>query len=65
MVLFDPSALTREDEVTDGEQRFVTVGMNTLGRILVVVYAYRGEDIRLVSARPGTRRERKHYEEGI
>ena len=65
MVLFDPNALTKEDVIADGEQRFATVGMDTLGRILVVVYTYRGEDIRLISARPATKRERKHYEEGI
>lgn len=64
-VLFDPSALTREDMESEGEQRFVTVGMDTLGHILVVVYTYRGEDIRLISARFATKRERMQYEEGI
>jgi uncharacterized DUF497 family protein len=64
-VLFDPNALTREDMETEGEQRFVTVGMDALGRILVVVYTYRGEDIRLISARSANRRERMQYEEGI
>ena len=64
-VLFDLNALTREDMESEGEQRFVTVGMDALGHILVVVYAYRGEDIRLISARPATRIERMQYEEGI
>ena len=64
-VLFDPNALTREDMETEGEQRFVTVGMDALGRILIVVYTYRGEDIRLISARSANRRERMQYEEGI
>jgi len=65
-VLFDPSALTRgEDMESEGEQRFVTVGMDTLGHIIVVVYTYRGEDIRLISARFATKRERMQYEEGI
>ena len=64
-VLFDPNALTREDMESEGEQRFVTVGMDALGRILVVVYTYRGEDIRLISARSATKRERMQYEEGI
>jgi hypothetical protein len=64
-VLFDPNALTREDMESEGEQRFVTVGMDTLGHILVVVYTYRGEDIRLISARFATKRERMQYEEGI
>ena len=65
MVLFDPSALTREDIASEGEQRFVTVGMDALGRILIVVYTYRDEDIRLISARSATKRERMQYEEGI
>jgi hypothetical protein len=64
MVLFDPNALTREDTEAEGEQRFVTVGADSVGRV-VAVYAYRGEDIRLISARSATKRERKSYEEGI
>ena len=65
MVLSDPNALTAEDTSAEGEQRFVTVGTDSVGRTLVVVYVYRTEDVRLISARPATRRERKHYEEGI
>jgi len=64
-VLFDPMALTREDEYAEGEQRFVTIGMDALSRVLVVVYTYRGDDIRLISARRATSKERKHYEERI
>jgi hypothetical protein len=33
-VLFDPRALVREDSDTKGEQRFVAVGMDALGRLL-------------------------------
>jgi len=58
-------ALTIEDETTESEQRFVSVGADALNRVVVVVYTYRGEDIRLISARRATRRERKAYEEGI
>ena len=64
-VLFDPNALTREDMESEGEQRFVAVGMDALGHILVVVYTYRGEDVRLISARSATKIERMQYEEGI
>jgi len=47
-VLDDPMAVTIED-TRHGEQRFVTVGSDLLGRILVVVYAYSGEEkIRLI-----------------
>jgi hypothetical protein len=56
-------AVTIEDK-RHGEQRFVTVGADLLGRVLVVVYAYSGEeDIRLISARRATPRERRVYEE--
>ncbi len=65
IILSDPSALTREDINTKGEQRFVTAGIDGVGRVLVVVYTHRGEDIRLISARTATKGERKSYEEGI
>ena len=62
-VLYDPMALVREDHRATEEQRFVAVGRGSLGRILTVVYAYRGPDtIRLISARPATKREREAYE---
>lgn len=65
MVLFDPNALTREDLDVKNEQHFVSIGMDAIGRALEVVYTYRGEDIRLISARSATKRERERYEEGI
>jgi uncharacterized DUF497 family protein len=65
LVLSDPNALTREDTETEGERRFVTVGTDAAGRILVVVYTYRGEDIRLISARTATKQEKKQYEEDL
>ena len=64
-VLFDPLALTLKDQDADGEKRFVTVGSDAIGRIIVTVYTYRGETIRLISARKATVAERKHYEKGI
>lgn len=62
-VLEDEWALTIEEQEIGGEQRFVTIGMDFLVRVLVVVYTYRGDDIRLISARPATKRERKIYEQ--
>jgi len=61
-VFSDDLALTRPDEHPD-EDRFVTMGMDCLGRVLVVAYTWRGETIRIISARPATRRERRHYED--
>jgi len=62
-VLFDPFALTHEDKAARSEQRFVTLGMGSKGRILVVVYAYRGETIRLISAWKANEPQRRRYEE--
>jgi uncharacterized DUF497 family protein len=61
IVLFDPHAITREDELAEDEQRFATVGLDALGRVLVVVYTYRGETVRLISARKATRNESRVY----
>jgi len=46
------------------EDRFVTFGMSTGVRLLVVAHIDRDDTIRIISARPVTPRERKIYEEG-
>jgi uncharacterized DUF497 family protein len=46
-----------------GEERFVLLGFSGTFRLLAVMFAERGDGIRLISARPATRRERKEYEE--
>ena len=61
-VLHDPHALTIPDDIAHEEDRFVTLGMDALGRILVVVYTWRGGRPRLISARKATRREQRQYE---
>ena len=61
-VLFDTMALTREDIDAIGEQRFVSIGVDATGRVLVVIFSYRGEEVRLISARPATAKERGYYE---
>ena len=65
VVLVDPSGLTREDPDARAELRFVTVGTDALGRVVTVVYTYRGDTVRLISARPATRRETDAYARGI
>ena len=64
-VLSDPLALTVEDDSIDAEQRFVTVGLNTFGVLMVVVFANRDDDERIISVRRATPRERRIYEKGI
>ena len=63
LVLEDPLALTREDPDAHGEQRLVTLGVDPLGRLLVVVWTPRGKSTRLISARRATLAERRQYEE--
>lgn len=65
VALFEPNAMTREDQYAEGEQRFVSIGRDAIERIVVVVYTYRGENVRIISARKATRKERRAYEEGI
>jgi len=60
----DEFALTAEDVGTTAEKRFVTLGMDHLGRLVVVIYTWRGTRLRIISARKATRRERRQYEEG-
>ena len=61
-VFADDMAITAEDDHS-GEERFVTVGMDALGRVLVVVFTWRGDTICIISARKATKHERKQYEE--
>ena len=61
-VFDDLNAVTIDDPDYD-EQRFITIAMDAFGRILVVTYTWRGDIIRLISARKATKRECKQYEE--
>ncbi|GAA0723150.1 BrnT family toxin [Dokdonella soli] len=59
-VLNDPEALIMEDD-SEGEARYLAVGMDASGRVLTVVYTVRGAHIRLISARRATAKERAAY----
>ncbi|MFC1853911.1 BrnT family toxin, partial [candidate division CSSED10-310 bacterium] len=65
LVLFDPNCLTIEDKGAENEHIFVSIGMDAIGRIIVVVYSYRDDDIRLISARRATKKEIANYERRI
>jgi uncharacterized DUF497 family protein len=60
-VLRDPLALTIEDPDSQGELRFVTLGLDALGRVLVVVHTPRGDRIRIISARKASAGEAEKY----
>jgi len=59
--LRDERAVTIEDPDAEGEQRFITLGMDSLGRVLVVVHTQRGENSRLISARKASPAEAEQY----
>ena len=61
-VFSDDLAITIPDERFD-EERFVTIGIDAFGRVLVVVYTLRDDEIRLISARIATRQEQQQYEQ--
>ena len=61
---FDPlSSTVLDPRHSDEEARFVLVGLTYSGRLVVVFHTDRGEAVRLISARPATRRERQAYEQ--
>jgi uncharacterized DUF497 family protein len=62
IALEDEQAMTIREPYDEEEDRWVTLGMDAFGRILTVVYTWRGEDIRLISARLATAHERRQYE---
>jgi hypothetical protein len=60
----DDFAITSMDDESDPhEVRFVSMGTGLKGRVLLVVYCYRGKKIRIISARPAETHERRQYEE--
>ena len=61
-VLQDPLAVTISDPHSEDEDRFVAVGVDPQGRILVVVYTWRRHNARLISVRRATATERRTYE---
>ena len=61
--LEDDVALTRRDPFSEDEERWITLGMGAQGRLLAVIYTWRDRNIRLISARPASRREKQQYEE--
>jgi uncharacterized DUF497 family protein len=59
-VLEDESAITIPDKHPD-EERFVTIGRDVFGRILVIVYTWRQDRIRIISSRKATAKEINQY----
>ena len=63
-VFDDPMFITViDDEHSDDEERYITIGMSNRGRLLMVAHTDRNARIRLISARKATRREEQFYAE--
>lgn len=62
-MFYDPLSATFDDaEHSMGEQRLITVGFSSQGRLLVVSHTERGDALRIISARRATAHERKKHE---
>ena len=64
--VFDDSLSTTYPDLahSEAQQRYITIGMTELGKIVVVAHTEERNIVRIISARPATRRERRFYEEG-
>jgi uncharacterized DUF497 family protein len=60
-VLEDERAISLRNGVHSEEERWVTIGMDALARVVTVVYTWRGNTVRIISARPATPNERMQY----
>jgi uncharacterized DUF497 family protein len=60
----DLSVTGRDPEHSVGQSRFITFGVSSAGRLLVVSHKERGDVLRIISARLATKQERRIYEEG-
>jgi len=67
-VFYDGYArLTGDPDHSDGEERFVLLGMSRKSRVLIVCHCYRENDdvIRIISARKAVAKEHKQYRESL
>jgi uncharacterized protein len=63
LVFSDILSFTYNDEAhSQAERRYATLGISAGGRLLVVAHTMRGEQVRIISAREATPRERRWYE---
>jgi uncharacterized DUF497 family protein len=63
-VFGDPLSVTIDDPLhSKVEERFITIGLSIRSRLLLVVHADRGDQIRIISSRIATANERKAYED--
>ena len=64
-VFGDPLSITFPDpDHSINESRFITIGLSTGGKIIILSHTDRGDRTRIISARKATRKEQRFYEEG-
>ena len=63
IALEDELAITLADPDATDEERFISLGVDAYGRLLVTVFTHRNSEIRIISSREATNKERKRYEE--
>jgi hypothetical protein len=61
--LEDENALVEPDPDAHDEERYLCLAADPVGRVIVTVYTYRDEKIRIISARSASPGERRRYEE--
>ncbi len=67
VTIFDDMSIAtlHDPDHSEDEDRYISLGYSSQGRLLTVSYTERGDHIRIISCRKATRRERTMYERGI
>ena len=64
-VFADPLSLTGYDpDHSEDEDRYITMGLSAIGRLLLVSHTDCGEKVRIIGARKANQSERRDYEDG-
>jgi uncharacterized DUF497 family protein len=61
IALEDDLAITILDPDSEDEERYISMGSDACGRILITIFTLRGEEIRIISSRKASNSERKSY----
>ena len=62
VALEDLHSITIEDPDAADESRYIAIGSDPKGRVLITVFAHRDRSIRIISSRKASKRERRRYE---
>ncbi len=52
-----------DEEHSRDEERYITIGLSNMNRLLLVAHTERNDRIRIISARKATKNEEKFYQE--